>query len=175
MSGYAYGQVRYSWVKEQVGIMAVTYDEVKTYQKRYQLSQDIMSKVNKVVIPVTARISHTHNNPGNLRFAGQSNARPGYGFAKFDTSKDGFRALVQDLLKKQKDGLTLEEMIYKYAPPSENETDKYLMFLEAVLVTDKDKMIRELDTLCLAGCIAYYESGTVVLTNVNAKVEGRKS
>lgn len=63
------------------------------------------------------------NNPGNLRRAGQSS-----GFAQFSSPAEGLRAMARQLkLYQNRDGLnTLQGIIGKYAPASENDVDTYV-------------------------------------------------
>lgn len=72
-----------------------------------------------------------NNNPGNLRSDVQwafMTGDDGSGFAVFDDSVHGLRALAKDLTTKiNKDGLnTITAIISKYAPPSENVTSAYI-------------------------------------------------
>ena len=68
------------------------------------------------------------NNPGNLRFANQTEAtgKDDRGFAIFPNAEEGWDALYRQIeLDKGRD-LTLDKFINKYAPPSENDTTAYL-------------------------------------------------
>jgi hypothetical protein len=72
-----------------------------------------------------------NNNPGNLRKGQNWSGRiiPGTdpAFDQFKTMSYGIRALFIDLINKHKSGLdTIQEIIYKYAPPSENITASYV-------------------------------------------------
>jgi hypothetical protein len=71
------------------------------------------------------------NNPGNLRpsivpWMGQTGSSGG--FCKFKDMSYGLRAMAVDLSNKiTKDGLnTIQKIITKYAPPSENDTQAYI-------------------------------------------------
>lgn len=74
-----------------------------------------------------------NNNPGNIRFnqtvnwAGQI-GKDSDGFAVFSHMFYGIRALTIDLLNKyHEDGLlTVHDIITKYAPPEENDTQAYI-------------------------------------------------
>jgi len=81
---------------------------------------------------ITGPLSVKNNNPGNLRLAGQPGAIEGDGgFAAFSSPGQGLRALTrQVVLDTQTRGMTLESFLKKYAPPSENETNKYIEFVE---------------------------------------------
>jgi hypothetical protein len=93
-----------------------------------------MSKDKDVSKPAGAkRISRgiRNNNPGNIRIGINWLGRviPGkdVSFVEFKTMPFGVRALYIDLINKHKSGLnTIQKVIYKYAPPSENLTDAYV-------------------------------------------------
>lgn len=68
-------------------------------------------------------------NPGNLRFAGQRNAAMGEGnFAKFSSNEAGLQAMADQLrLYQNRDKLnTIQQIVSKYAPRSENDTAAYI-------------------------------------------------
>ena len=66
-------------------------------------------------------------NPGALKFREQPQASPGErGFAKFETCQAGWRALQRQLALMLHRGLGVSEIITLWAPPSENDTAKYL-------------------------------------------------
>ena len=104
-----------------------------------------------------------NNNPANLIYAGQPGAIKGRGgFAKFKTPELGFRAAVKQVEADQKRSLTLKDFIYKYSPPHENDTAKYLNYLENTLgITKKDK-INTLDPIEIAKAVVWFESQTKV-------------
>lgn len=62
------------------------------------------------------------NNPGGIRPVGSST-----GFQKFNTPEDGIRAIDQNLAAYGKIGLnTIEGIVNRWAPPSENNTRQYV-------------------------------------------------
>jgi hypothetical protein len=72
-----------------------------------------------------------NNNPGNIRIGINWLGRvvPGkdLSFVEFKSMPYGVRALYIDLINKHKSGLrTIRDIIYKYAPPTENLTDAYI-------------------------------------------------
>jgi len=72
-----------------------------------------------------------NNNPGNVRDTGtqwQGLTGADAGFCVFDTPQNGIRCLAKVLIAYQaKHGLTtLRQMIGRWAPESENDTDAYL-------------------------------------------------
>lgn len=88
------------------------------------------------------------NNPGNLMFAGQPGATPGKvtgadgkirNYAKFSTEEQGWAALDRQLKLYAKRGLTLRQMIAKYAPVEDNNNPKgYLHTVATWLEVDPD-------------------------------------
>jgi len=78
-----------------------------------------------------------NNNPGNLRptgakWVGQVIPGTDPGFMQFKSMPYGIRALFIDLINKHKRGLdTLREILYVYAPPSENRTELYISNVSA--------------------------------------------
>jgi len=101
-----------------------------------------------------------NNNPGNLIFRGQRAAKgkDEAGFAIFPTPWEGFLALVNQIKLDQRRGLTLKQFIYKYAPPSENNTEEYLVWLTTISPnTSPDTPLIDLNPYALAGMIARRE------------------
>lgn len=72
-------------------------------------------------------LAQRQNNPGNLRYVGQAGAvRGSNGFAKFPNPNAGFAALQNQIKLDASRGLSLGQFIYKYAPPSQNNSAAYL-------------------------------------------------
>jgi hypothetical protein len=72
-----------------------------------------------------------NNNPGNIRkgikWLGRVEPGKDASFVEFQSMPYGIRALYIDLINKHKGGLrTVRDIIYRYAPPSENLTDAYV-------------------------------------------------
>ena len=84
-----------------------------------------------IKVPLTIRF----NNPGaiymnssNSGLQGVNRTVPvnGKQFIHFNTPEAGIRAQVLDLGSKIKKGTTLEQLLYTYAPPHENNTEAYI-------------------------------------------------
>lgn len=74
-------------------------------------------------------LAQRNNNPGNLRAGvGQIGTDPN-GYAIFPDVQTGWNALYNQISLDAGRGATLESFLYKYAPPSENDTQNYLNFL----------------------------------------------
>jgi len=74
-----------------------------------------------------------NNNPGNIRasdpWQGMIGTDPA-GFAVFKDISWGIRAMAKDLTSKINNGYdTLQEIIYRWAPPTENDTEAYLDYM----------------------------------------------
>lgn len=75
-----------------------------------------------------------NNNPGDLRYSGipwRGLANPPEdddGFCVFITLEDGIRSLAEDLINQMRlHGLrTIRSVVEKFAPPAENDTQKYI-------------------------------------------------
>ena len=69
----------------------------------------------------------------------------------------GWRAAHRQIRLDQKRDLTLKEFIFKFAPPEENDTNRYLEFVCKELRETPDKKIIELSAYALAGVMAAFE------------------
>lgn len=116
-----------------------------------------------VSIPKTSNLAYVNNNPGNLRFAGQTGASQGQGgFAKFNSPEEGVKALNNQIALDASRGHTLASFINKYAPPTENNTSQYLSQAIANLGVTKDTPLSKIPTDKLAKFIALKESSTKI-------------
>lgn len=87
------------------------------------------------------------NNPGNIRLSGdvwQGQIIPGdsSSFVTFQDLKFGFRALfvlLKNYIASGKDSIEL--ILYKYAPPSENNTENYISYVSNRTGIDRHKVI----------------------------------
>lgn len=114
-----------------------------------------------VSIPTTSRLASVNNNPGNLRFAGQTGATQGEGgFAKFSTPEAGAEALTNQIKLDAGRGLTLAQFISKYAPPSENDTERYIQDMIAMTGASADTALEQIDLQTLTRAVAMKESST---------------
>ena len=75
-----------------------------------------------------------NNNPGNIRKGSFTEMAGAIGddgsFAIFPDLKTGFEAMVNLLKSPSYNVLTLEKGIHRYAPPSENNSGRYVSFVE---------------------------------------------
>lgn len=106
--------------------------------------------------------SQVNHNPLNLRFAHQREAtgQDDKGFAIFPTAPAGWRAAHAQIKKDAERGITLNNFIFKFAPPNENDTNAYLEFViknidnEGTLI---DCPLRNINRFALAGVMAQFE------------------
>ncbi len=119
-----------------------------------------------VDIPKSSRIAYVHNNPGNLKYAGQEGAHKGEpaadgGFwAAFDTPDAGVAGLSRQVDLDASRGKTVKEFISKYAPPGSNDTAKYIADASAALGASPDAKLSDLDHGKVVAFMAQKESGT---------------
>ena len=100
-----------------------------------------------------------NNNPVDLRFAKQTeaNGKDKDDFATYPDAFSGWRSAHAQLRKYARDGLTLRKMIFKFAPPKENNTNAYVDFVVSEMHVDPDILMKDLSPLALAGVMAAYE------------------
>lgn len=108
--------------------------------------QDLMNAIAQMEgFNVSGSIAQRNNNPGNLRYApnqvGQENTVNGK-YATFASVQDGWDALQNYIQANQ--GLTLRDFIYKYAPPTENNTTNYLNWLVSQVGVAADSLVGSL-------------------------------
>jgi hypothetical protein len=119
----------------------------------------------KKMFPLPIRL----NNPGALeinetRWKGMTNLQTDKRFVRFINPRYGIRALMKVLRTyENKYGLnTVNVMIHRWAPPSENDTQAYINFV-AKRVKIPQNQILDLDDrevlIALAKAIVLYESG----------------
>jgi hypothetical protein len=131
------------------------------FNRSDQINTAIDTLKGRIDIPQGSHLSYVNNNPGNLRFAGQAGAIPGKsGFAQFPSPELGFIALQNQIQLDQHRGLTLQQFLGKYAPPSENDTAKYIANVSKSLGLAPAQKISAVPVGAIASIIAQYESGS---------------
>lgn len=68
-------------------------------------------------------------NPGSLRASSFASSNVN-GYAVFDTIEAGWKGLYRQIGLDRDRRLTLEQFVYKFAPPTENRTAEYLALVE---------------------------------------------
>lgn len=90
-----------------------------------------------------------NNNPGNLVYSKHNDWKGQVGkekgFVKFSSPKYGIRAMAILLKKRIKEGRTLEEAIAIWAPPHENDTEKYIRFVSLQTGIRRDQKFSQKD------------------------------
>ena len=111
-------------------------------------------------------VSQRCNNPVNLMIPqpiGEAmgvyafNEKTGLGYAYFTTPMAGWRAAFRQIKTDQKRGLSLKQFIFKFAPPSENDTNTYLDFVRKEMNVDDSVPLSSLSCYALAGVMAKFE------------------
>ena len=133
----------------------------------------VMSKTKLTKTRLVNQMANIYNNAGNLEvgqgFAGETgetyaNDRKGdlKPFVVFDTPQMGLRAMFRDLRKKTHDFEgSLYNIINKYAPPTENNTDVYQKAMKLAL---KDDMVSEYNLPTLVEAMLKHENGKKTYT-----------
>jgi hypothetical protein len=99
-----------------------------------------------------------NNNPINLEFAHQHEATGSDGrFAIFPNAPAGWRAAHAQIILDRGRKLTLREFLMKFAPPDENDTAKYIIFVARNLNTSADVPLSQISAYALAGVMAMQE------------------
>lgn len=139
-------------------------------EEKTKVRQEVESKVGSftfgyspvITIPANT-LAARNNNPGNLRYVGQSGASKGEGgFAKFESVKAGYEALKKQIQLDAGRGHTLSSFIEKFAPPTENDTVSYIKTLQDALDVTAETPLVEIDKNKLAKAIAKQESSTSI-------------
>lgn len=141
-------QLANQWWRKFVG-GPVTEEEVQ------ERATEIMND-GRMPVRNTSR-AERNNNPGNLEFRGQRGATPEDGsgrFAKFGSAEEGVAALARQLQLYGSRGInTIEKIISKYAPPSENNTAAYVNAMVNRLGVASTKELDLNDPATLSGLI----------------------
>lgn len=113
---------------------------------------------------------YRNNNPLNIRYNVNNNwkgkviANTDGAFEQFVSMSYGFRAALYLFRKYIRQGYnTVEKIVGKWAPPSENHTDKYLAFVVTKTQLDPYEQIKTGNAEALkllAHAMAWYENGT---------------
>lgn len=95
-----------------------------------------MSKLARLIAQeegygIPGSIPDRNNNPGDLRHSPHSFHPPDSpsGIGQIDTPADGWTDLERQLDLYAERGLTLQQAIYEFAPPEENNSAQYLKFV----------------------------------------------
>ena len=100
-----------------------------------------------------------NNNPLNIRWAKQREAvgPDKDGYAVFLIPEAGWRAAHHQIKIDADRGMDITQFIYKFAPPTENETDDYLTYVCRVMKCTILTPLAEISPYAIAGAMAQYE------------------
>lgn len=155
-------------------------DEVQKAQSEYgsgqggldddQILKQIIDQNDSIKFDTSKAVGTalSHNNPYGIKFRGQPGATEGSsGFATFATA-DAAHQAYQSLLKKRvQQGQTLGQYISMYAPPSENDTAKYIQQAVDALGVSADTPLSQIDANKLEAWQAQKETGTKIVSGSN--------
>jgi hypothetical protein len=138
----------------------------------FSMTDDAAPDMGEVKIPTASRIAFEHNNPGNLKYAGQEGAeqgeeakspdgKPAGHWARFVSVDEGLQALRAQVERDAERGLTIRQFVEKYAPKSDNnDTERYVKQALAALRADEGDLLSEVDVYDAVRFVAQKESGT---------------
>ena len=106
---------------------------------------------------ISTNLPTRNNNPGNIRktkvtYYGETTNESG--FESFAAPEWGYAAMF-DLLDRLYTGLTLSEAIHKWAPPVENDTQRYIDFVAGSTDLHEDKFVIDVDDNRIIGVAKY--------------------
>jgi hypothetical protein len=109
---------------------------------------------------IPGAIPTTHNNPGDLRHSPHSfhTADAPNAIGQIDNPTDGWNDLVEELDRYVGRGLTVEQSIYDWAPPTENNSAAYLTYVLNGLGCTADTLLS--DAIQIPGIGAYADEPT---------------
>lgn len=145
---------------EEVTINHATPKRITNF--KMQAIQDLVNLdgIEFIIPPQT--LAFRNCNPFNLRYRGQANSVMGLsGFAKFDTIKNGVLAGYKQILLDARRGHTIYTFIMKYAPPSENNTERYINFITRGLMCNRSTLVSEVNPYKLGLLMMRIECGMV--------------
>lgn len=107
------------------------------------------------------------NNPFNIRSGSRWLGLTGNrrGFCEFDTLEHGIRAACILLLRsyRKKGVIRVSSIVSRYAPPSENNVNAYLHFIESMYGLPRNLILTSrLQYAKLLAAMAYFESHTSI-------------
>lgn len=110
-----------------------------------------------------------NNNPGNIRLSktiwyGEVRPSQDKAFCQFESMPYGYRALIKLLqnYRKKHGCRTIADMIRRWAPPTENNTNAYILSVckEMQVPTTYEPDVEDRETMCaLAAAISKHENG----------------
>jgi len=111
--------------------------------------EDIADAIEKMEGYYPGSLAYTNNNPGNLRYVGQtafggiSGITLGQGnFSKFGSYADGRKALLWQILEYARRGVTFRQFLASYAPSSDNnDPENYANFVADWIGAEPDELL----------------------------------
>src|SRR5580698_9606897 len=103
--------------------------------KAWQRARHLVSKLARLIAQeegygIPGDIPTMDNNPGDLRHSPHSfHAGDPNAIGQIDTPQDGWADLERQLNLYAARGMNLQQAIYEFAPPEENNSESYLNFI----------------------------------------------
>ncbi len=153
----------------------------KWWKRRSASAADATATTEDAAAQLTKAIGYRINNPLHIRYSTANNWKGQQGeqsgFCVFDTPENGLRAAMVNLKTYRKKGvITIGDIISRWAPPTENNTQSYIDFVCKKLGASasyeveqtKSEYIALLQAMCIVeiGCQPYTDSQWSVAANL---------
>ena len=100
---------------------------------------------------------------GRAQWLGMTGTRKG--FVEFDTQEHGIRAwlVLMRTYRKAYGCRTIRQIVSKFAPPSENQTERYIRYCcQVVMISDTKNINKDIEYCMLGVAMARMETGTAL-------------
>ena len=98
---------------------------------------------------------------GRAQWLGMTGSRKG--FVEFDTQEHGIRAwlILMRNYRRRYGCRTIRQIVTRFAPPSENQTERYIRFCcHEVMISDTKDITKDIEYCMLGVAMARMETGT---------------
>ena len=100
---------------------------------------------------------------GRAQWLGMTGTRKG--FVEFDTQEHGIRAwlVLMRNYRRRYGCRTIRQIVSKFAPPTENQTERYIRFCcHEVMISDTKDITKDIEYCMLGVAMARMETGTAL-------------
>lgn len=100
---------------------------------------------------------------GRAQWLGMTGTRKG--FVEFDTQEHGIRAwlVLMSNYRRRYGCRTIRQIVSKFAPPTENQTERYIRFCcHEVMISDTKDITKDIEYCMLGVAMARMETGTAL-------------
>ena len=100
---------------------------------------------------------------GRAQWLGMTGTRKG--FVEFDTREHGIRAwlVLMRTYRKAYGCRTIRQIVSKFAPPTENQTERYIRYCcQVVMISDTKDITKDIEYCMMGVAMARMETGTML-------------